>query len=160
MADLRAWVEATAAISVRVLVGAGGRGKTRLALELARDIAKDGWLAGFVTADELSRFRKDGGTDRWRWDKPVLIILDYAASRADQLRAWFRELVDASVEGRARLARDGDPEPIAFEETDTSFQIAWPGGYRLDGPALVYTDHHSRRVSTILGYPRHLLATD
>ncbi len=26
----------------------------------------------------------------------------------------------------ARLARDGDPESIALEETDTSFQIAWP----------------------------------
>ena len=50
--------------------------------------------------------------------------------------------------------------PIAFEETDTSFQIAWPGSYRLDGPAFVYTDRHSRRVSTILGYPMHLLAKD
>ena len=29
-------------------------------------------------------------------------------------------------------------------ETDTSFQIAWPGSYRLDEPAFVYTDRHSR----------------
>ena len=58
----------------------------------------------------------------------------------------------------ARLARDGDPESIAFEETDTSFQIAWPGNYRLDGPAFVYTDRQSRRVSTIIGYPMQLLA--
>src|SRR5271165_2184765 len=28
-----------------------------------------------------------------------------------------------------------------------------PGSYRLDGQAFVYTDRHSRRVSTILGYP-------
>src|SRR5271166_4735617 len=40
-------------------------------------------------------------------------------------------------------SRDGDPESIAFEETDSSFQIAWPGSYRLDGPAFVYTDRHS-----------------
>jgi hypothetical protein len=58
-----------------------------------------------------------------------------------------------------RLARGGDPEPIAFEEPDASFQIAWPGSYRLDGPAFVYTDHNSRRVTSILGYPTHLLAT-
>src|SRR5208337_1404498 len=58
------------------------------------------------------------------------------------------------------IARDGDPEPTALEETDTSFQIAWPGSYRLDGPAFVYTDRHSRRVSTILGYPTQLLAKD
>ncbi len=58
----------------------------------------------------------------------------------------------------APLARDGDPESIALEETDTSFQIAWPGSYRLDGPAFVYTDRHSRRA--ILGYPTQLLAKD
>ena len=69
--------------------------------------------------------------------------------------AW---LLDPSDRLAARLARDGDPEPVAFEETDTSFQIAWPGSYRLDGPAFVYTDRHSRRVSTILGYPTRLLA--
>ena len=71
--------------------------------------------------------------------------------------AW---LLDPSDRLAARLARDGDPESIAFEETGASFQIAWPGSYRLDGPAFVYTDRQSRRVSTILGYPTHLLAKD
>jgi hypothetical protein len=37
-----------------------------------------------------------------------------------------------------------------LRETDTSFQIAWPGSYRLDGSAFLYTDRHSRRVLTIL----------
>ena len=69
--------------------------------------------------------------------------------------AW---LLDPSDRLAARLARDGDPESTAFEETDTSFQIVWPGSYRLDGPAFVYTDRQSRRVSTIIGYPTQLLA--
>ena len=69
--------------------------------------------------------------------------------------AW---LLDPSDHLAARLARDGDPEPIAFEETDTTFKIAWPGKYRLDGSAFVYTDRQTRRVSTILGYPTNLLA--
>ena len=69
--------------------------------------------------------------------------------------AW---LLDPSDHVAARLARDGDPESIAFEETDTTFQIAWPGNYRLDGPAFVYTDRQSPRVSTIIGYPTQLLA--
>ena len=69
--------------------------------------------------------------------------------------AW---LLDPSDHLAARLDRDGDPEPIAFEETETAFKIAWPGSYRLNGPAFIYTDRHSRRVSTILGYPTHLLA--
>jgi hypothetical protein len=106
MADLRKWLDDPAAISVRVLVGAGGRGKTRLALELAREISKN-WLAGFVKAtadeDELSRFRSQNGVHEWRWDKPVLIIIDYAASRAAQVRNWLHELVDALLEDRPKL---------------------------------------------------------
>src|SRR5271157_3978477 len=45
-ADLRAWLETEAPVAVRVLVGAGGRGKTRLALELAREIVKEGLACG------------------------------------------------------------------------------------------------------------------
>jgi hypothetical protein len=71
--------------------------------------------------------------------------------------AW---LLDPSDHLAARLARDGHPESIAFKETDTNFQIAWPGSYHLDGPAFIYTDRHRRRVSTILGYPTRLLAKD
>jgi hypothetical protein len=48
-----------------------------------------------------------------------------------------------------------NPSPL---KTDAGFQIAWPGSYRLDGPAFVYTDRQSRRVSTIIGYPTQLLA--
>ncbi len=69
--------------------------------------------------------------------------------------AW---LLDPTDHLAARLARDGDPEALDFQETDTSFKIAWPGTYRLQGPAFVYTDRHSRRISAILGYPTHLLA--
>ncbi len=103
IADLRRWLDDPAAVSVRVLTGAGGRGKTRLALELARAISKDGWLAGFASADELDRFRRQDHIEHWRWDKPLLAIVDYAASRADQIRNWLGELVDASLEDRPKL---------------------------------------------------------
>ena len=41
---------------------------------------------------------------------------------------------------RARLARDGDPEEIYFEETDTQYAIGWKGKYRIEGDAFVYID--------------------
>jgi hypothetical protein len=41
--------------------------------------------------------------------------------------AW---LLDPSDHLAARLAQDGDPEEIYFEETDTSFAIGWKGNYR------------------------------
>ena len=56
------------------------------------------------------------------------------------------------------LARDGDPEDIYFEETDTSFAIGWKGNYRIDGDAFVYIDRDTGRVITILGYPIRRIA--
>ena len=38
--------------------------------------------------------------------------------------AW---MLDPSDHLAARLARDGDPEPIDFQETDTNFAIGWKG---------------------------------
>jgi hypothetical protein len=64
--------------------------------------------------------------------------------------AW---LLDPADHLAARLARDGDPESIYFEETDRTFAIGWKGNYHLDGEAFVYVDRDTARVVTILGYP-------
>lgn len=69
--------------------------------------------------------------------------------------AW---LLDPADHLAARLARDGDPEELYFEETDTSFAIGWKGNYQLHGDAFVFTDRHTTRVTTILGYPTRRLA--
>ena len=68
--------------------------------------------------------------------------------------AW---LLDPADRLAARLARDGDPEDLYFEETEARFAIRWKGAYRIDGPEFIYTDNHSRRTFTILGYPTHRL---
>jgi hypothetical protein len=68
--------------------------------------------------------------------------------------AW---LLDPADHLASRLARDGDPEPIYFEETPTTFAIGWKGNYSIEGDAFVYVDRESGRIVTILGYPtRHL----
>jgi len=64
--------------------------------------------------------------------------------------AW---MLDPSEHLAARLARDGDPEPIDLGETDTNFAIDWKGNYRIEGRAFVYADRESGRVTAILGYP-------
>jgi hypothetical protein len=69
--------------------------------------------------------------------------------------AW---LIDVTDKLAARLARDGDPEPIHLEETDTSFAIGWKGNYRIDGPAFIYSDRETGRVTTIIGYPTKKIA--
>ena len=69
--------------------------------------------------------------------------------------AW---LLDPSDHLAARLARDGDPEELYFEETDTSFAIGWKGDYQINGDAFVFIDRDAARVTTILGYPTRRLA--
>ena len=55
-----------------------------------------------------------------------------------------------------RIARDGSPEPIQREESDTSFAIGWKGNYRIQGPAFIYVDRETGRA--ILGYPTQAIA--
>jgi hypothetical protein len=69
--------------------------------------------------------------------------------------AW---LLDPSDHLAARVARDGDPEELYFEETDTSFAIGWRGNYQINGDALVFIDRDTARVTTILGYPTRRVA--
>ena len=64
--------------------------------------------------------------------------------------AW---MLDPSDHLAARLARDGDPGPIDFQESDTNFAIGWKGNYHIEGRAFVYADRESGRVTAILGYP-------
>src|SRR5258706_8649512 len=50
--------------------------------------------------------------------------------------AW---LLDPADQLAARLARDGQSEPIHIEETDTTFAIGWKGRYRINEPAFAYS---------------------
>lgn len=106
---------------------------------------------------------------QWRLAKEVAYIQRRAAAHdgrfvtvgplalfsTDTGDAW---LLDPSERLATRLARDGDPQPIYIEETDTNFAIGWEGHYRVEGPAFVYIERHSRRVLTILGYPIEQIA--
>jgi hypothetical protein len=68
--------------------------------------------------------------------------------------AW---LLDPADRLAARLARGGESEPIYTEETDTTFAIGWKGRYRIEGPAFVYSDNETGRITTIVGYPTEQL---
>ena len=84
----------------------------------------------------------------------VRYIQRRAADHTGCVISW---LLDPSDQLAARLARDGDAEPIRIDETDTTFAIGWNGHYRIEGPAFIYVDRDTGRTSTILGYPTHQL---
>ena len=64
--------------------------------------------------------------------------------------AWLLDRTDLLA---ARLAQNGEAEPIQIVATATTFAIEWKGNYRINGPAFVYSDRDTGRVITILGYP-------
>ena len=100
--SLRRWLESGPPISVRVLTGESGLGKTRLALELAEEAAASGWRAGFLTRQELTRFVGQTNLAAWGWNAPVLAIVDYASASASDLNTWFLRLVDHRIWGATR----------------------------------------------------------
>jgi len=105
----------------------------------------------FRLADEVRYIQRQAAHQQGRIVTVGQLIL-FATETGD---AW---LLDPGDRLAARLARDGDSEPIHLEETDTTLAIGWKGRYRIDGPAFVYADNNSGRVTTILGYPTDKLA--
>lgn len=92
LADLARFLDDQRPILIRVLTGRGGSGKTRLALELCERFSNKGWNAGFATRSEVVRFTSQQNSGNWGWQKPTLIVIDYAAAQTEALGNWFDEL--------------------------------------------------------------------
>jgi hypothetical protein len=105
----------------------------------------------FQLADEIRYIQRRAAEHDGRF----VTVGPLALFSTDTGDAW---LLDSEEHLAVRLARDGDPEDVYFEETDTRFAIGWKGKYRIDGDAFVYIDKDSGRVVTILGYPNHRIA--
>ncbi|GGS54712.1 trypsin-like peptidase domain-containing protein [Actinokineospora fastidiosa] len=83
VASLRAWADDERGIDVMLVTAPAGSGKTRLAHELVRALRQVGWCAGFL--DALCRPDLIGVVAESI--EPVLLVVDYAETRVDQLRA-------------------------------------------------------------------------
>jgi len=106
---------------------------------------------GFRLADEV-RYIQGKAADH---DGRMVILGQLILFSTDTGDAWLLDVADHLA---ARLARDGDPDPIHLEETDTTFAIEWKGHYRIEGSAFVYADRDTGRVTTVLGYPTQKIA--
>ena len=78
-------------VSVAVLTGAGGAGKTRMAAQLCHDLEVLGWYTGFAPAK--SAMENNDLTYLAELTTELLIVVDYAEeSRQEQLAALLRAL--------------------------------------------------------------------
>jgi hypothetical protein len=105
----------------------------------------------FRLADEIRYIQRRAAA----YDGRFVTVGPLALFSTDTGDAW---LLDPADHLAARLARDGDPELIPFEETDTNFAIGWKGNYSVDGDAFVFIENDSARIVTILGYPTGRIA--
>ncbi|WP_372669783.1 tetratricopeptide repeat protein, partial [Amycolatopsis kentuckyensis] len=93
--ELRDWCEADAWAGTRLVAGAGGQGKTRLARHLASSLTSRGWatvmLGEHARAEDLAVLAHVVA--------PTLVVVDYAEGRATQLDP----LVDALNRAEAKV---------------------------------------------------------
>ena len=102
--------------------------------------------SSFRLADEVRYIQRRAADYDGRVVRTGQLIL-FSTETGD---AWLLDPADGLA---ARLARNGESEPIHIEETDTTFAIGWKGRYRIEGSTFVYSDLDTGRITTILGYP-------
>lgn len=129
-------------ITVRLLTGVGGTGKTRLALELCCRLKADGWNTGFLSTDNIS----DVAIQHLVGAKvPVFLVIDYAETRQNQLLILIKKLLVLKGVERFRimlLARDGGEWWSLLPAKDTACE-ALLGGMATTGPFLLPQLHDS-----------------
>jgi tetratricopeptide (TPR) repeat protein len=103
---LLAWAlnEDPATPVAKLIVGEGGAGKTRLAVELAEQLNAHGWIAGLLTADDAGRLQGIAETlpEIARLGHQVFIAIDYPEGLARQLTA-FLSLIPRPDQGTVRV---------------------------------------------------------
>ena len=146
-AVLRSWWASGEARSARVLVGAGGVGKTRLALQVAEAWAQTGARWRLVAAGKEAQA---ASAARAVTSGPVLLVVDYAETRSDlgpmltavvrdpgpirvlliarSLGEWWERLIEESAPAIGRLLTAADPislaGPVTAEASDEDLVMA------------------------------------
>lgn len=98
LAALQRWVDSSANVSVWILAGEGGIGKTRLAAEFAESLVAKKWSAGFV---DLARFNDAASLTL---DQRTLLLVDYPEERPEQLARMFDLLKRHTGSHKLRVA--------------------------------------------------------
>ncbi len=86
--ELTRWCVKAERVGLRLMTGAGGQGKTRLASELCQQLSDRGWLAGLLGRSSPEDLHALAG-----WQGPLLVVVDYAQSRTSDVLALLEQLM-------------------------------------------------------------------
>ncbi|MGW7176509.1 trypsin-like peptidase domain-containing protein [Streptomyces xanthophaeus] len=89
LAEMIAWSAEDNDVSLALLTGAGGAGKSRIARELGHRLAAKQYAIVHLTRHESASHHRMLA----RTTAPVLLVVDYAESRVEQVRSLLDELV-------------------------------------------------------------------
>lgn len=87
--ELLSWCETASVVSVRLVSGRGGQGKTRLARQLASRLEEIGWISVLLVDSATESELEVVVEVRF----PLLIVVDYADARTWQLASLSRVLI-------------------------------------------------------------------
>lgn len=117
--DFLAWARCKKKRSLRILHGKGGVGKTRFGLELCGRLneTETEWQAGYADGVDALRQAQSMNIASWRWDKPTLVIFDYALSHVQTIKDWLLHLL--------RNPFDEHPLRILLLERHAELEQGW-----------------------------------
>jgi hypothetical protein len=102
LADIESWRDLPNRVGLRLYVGPGGLGKTRLMIQACWGARCAGWQAGFVS--NRGRLAPAAVWDAITRARPnSMLVLDYAETRSTELVELARASIDASAQHRIRL---------------------------------------------------------
>jgi len=144
-------------ISLRLLTGVGGTGKTRLALELCLRLNEEGWQSGFLSSND-AQF-ENAVRSLASAKQPVCLVIDYAETRQQELLKLLKTLLKTSLNNPFRiilLARDGGEwwDLLAGKDAECEALL---GGRATTGPYTLPKLHDSQ-ASRLSAYRRAMAA--
>ncbi len=117
--ELQSWRDDEHDISVHALIGRAGSGKTRLAIEFCRKVdddpaGKGEWIAGFLSPVDLGAVVETLTTHSFKWERPTLLVVDYAAQCHQALARWLDRLAEQKLDTKLRILLLDREAPDAF----------------------------------------------
>lgn len=131
--ELISWCSEPQILSVRLITGAGGQGKTRLGRQLSQLLSAAGWRAGMLRAALT-----DAAVEKAQQTSfPCLLIVDYAETRVAQVTQLLRGLIQNQRLGLTRLlllARSAGDWWTSLRTSEPHFEYALGGSREIKLP--------------------------